>query len=246
MPLDFAVILLFFATAVPWLGRRRMRLLLSAAKTEKRQRLALYSSTFVFQWLAVAVIYWRARAHGVSRSALALAAPNTALIAVISVILCGFVFANQFFSLRRLAARPQDIKGSIAELAQRIFPQDNSERAAFLVLAVTVAICEELIYRGFAQFAFQSWLRESVVAGVLASAILFAVAHLYQGSRGLVSTFVVGLVFAGLRAWTGSLIPEVLAHFLADSIAGVLAPGAIQRALELRAAGPGSCYILYI
>jgi membrane protease YdiL (CAAX protease family) len=239
MPLDFAVILLFFATVVPWLGRRRMRLLLRAAKTEKRQRLALYASTFVFQWLAVAVIDWRTRAHGVSRAALALAAPSPALIAVISVVLCGFVFANQFFSLRRLAARPQDIKGSIAELAQKIFPQDNSERAAFLVLAATVAICEEFIYRGFAQYAFQSWLRESVVAGVLASAILFAVAHLYQGSRGLASTFVVGLVFAGLRAWAGSLFPEVLAHFLADSVAGVFAPAAINRALQSQNSAAG-------
>jgi uncharacterized protein len=245
MPFDFAAILLFFATVVPWLGRRRVRLLLSAAKTEKRERLALYASTIAFQWLAVAVIYWRTRAHGVPRAALALATPNLAFIAVISILLCGLVFANQFFSLRRLSSRPQDIKGSIADLAQKIFPQDNTERAAFLILSATVAICEEIIYRGFSQYAFQSWLRESVVAGVVASAALFALAHLYQGSRGLISTFVVGLLFASLRAWTGSLVPEILAHFVADSTAGLLAPRAMRKGLESQAPAIGSQEILH-
>lgn len=244
MPLDFALILLFFATVVPWLGRRRIRLLLRSPKTDKRERLALYASTFVFQWLAVAIICWRTRAHGISAGALACAIPNVALIAVISILLCGFVFANQFFSLRRLASRPQDVKGSIVDLARKIFPQDNSERAAFLVLAATVAICEEFIYRGFAQHAFQNWLGGQILAGVLGSALLFSLAHLYQGPRGLVSTFVVGLLFAGIRAWTGSLLPEILAHFVADSTAGLLAPRSLQSAQRAQSTMPIASVIL--
>ena len=54
---DFALILLFFAIAVPFLGRRRIRQLLAVPETTKRQRLRLYASTIAFQWIAVAIIF---------------------------------------------------------------------------------------------------------------------------------------------------------------------------------------------
>ena len=47
-------------------------------------------------------------------------------------------------------------------------------------------------------------------AGVLASSALFSVAHLYQGKRGLVSTFVLGGVFGASRILTGSLLPAMV------------------------------------
>lgn len=232
MPLDFALILLFFAIAVPWLGRRRIRLLMSAAQTEKRDRLLLYGSTFVFQWAAVGVIYWRSKGHHISATDLGIAFRGPGLVAFVSVALCLLIFANQVFSLRRLAARPQEIKGTAAQLALKIFPQDNSERAAFLGLSATVAICEEFIYRGFAQHILENWPVDYVAAGIFGSALLFALAHLYQGGRGLLSTFFVGVVFAGIRVWTGSLLPDILAHFVADSSAGLLAPGIMRTALQ--------------
>jgi len=54
---------------------------------------------------------------------------------------------------------------------------------------------------------------------------------LYQGKRGLVSTFGAGAVFAGVRAWTGTLIPTIFAHFVADLTIGLLAPRRILAAL---------------
>jgi membrane protease YdiL (CAAX protease family) len=113
----------------------------------------------------------------------------------------------------------------------KIFPRDAIERPSFLALVATVAICEELIYRGFAQYVFQDWSR-SLLVGILGSALLFSVAHLYQGKRGLISTFAVGLLFSGVRAWTGSLAPTIVAHFVADLSIGLLAPGHIREALR--------------
>jgi uncharacterized protein len=232
MPLDFAIILFFFAAVVPWLGRRRIRLLLRRVQTAKRDRLVLYASTIVFQWIASGVILWRTRAHHVYASELGVAVPNVGLIVFASVLLSGLVFANQVISLRKLASRPDQIKGAVPQLAMKIFPQDNSERAAFVVLSATVALCEEFIYRGFAQHTLQAWSGGYIAAGIVGSAALFALAHLYQGARGLISTFIVGIVFSGIRAWTGSILPAVLAHFVADGSAGLLAPTHIQRALE--------------
>ncbi|MGA8014164.1 MAG: CPBP family intramembrane glutamic endopeptidase, partial [Candidatus Acidiferrales bacterium] len=56
-------------------------------------------------------------------------------------------------------------------------------------------------------------------------------AHLYQGRRGVITTFVVGLLFSLVRSWTGSLLAPLVAHFVADITAGLLAPPRLRVAL---------------
>jgi membrane protease YdiL (CAAX protease family) len=221
---DFALIFIFFATVVPLLGRRRVRALMKAERTTSKQRLALYASTIFFQWLATGVILWRTSSHGIRATALGLAIPNPALVLAISVLLAVLVFANQIFSLRQLAAHPNLSQGILTHMARKVFPQDSTERWAFSALVLTVAFCEEVIYRGFAQYVFATWPVRALAAGVIGSAVLFSVAHLYQGRRGLISTLVVGLIFSGIRLWTGSLAPLMLAHFVTDLTAGFLVP----------------------
>jgi len=231
---DFALILIFFATAVPLLGRRRIRQLMRMPETTKRNRLTLYASTVAFQWLAVAVVLWRANAHQIAFARLGIAAPRPALTAIVSIVLAALVLANQLFSLRRLATHPAEAQGVLPQLALKVFPQDSVERLAFFAVVITVAVCEELIFRGFAQRVFEVSSGGLIFAGILGSAALFAVAHLYQGRRGIITTFVVGLLFSGVRAWTGSLIAPLIAHFIADITAGFLAPSRLRAALSLR------------
>jgi len=77
---------------------------------------------------------------------------------------------------------------------------------------------------------FQDMAGGIVAAGIIGSAVLFGIAHLYQGKRGLLSTLIVGALFSGVRAWTGSLIPPLVAHFTADLTAGFLAPSRLRSA----------------
>jgi membrane protease YdiL (CAAX protease family) len=221
---DFALILGFLGIAVPWLGKRRVQQFMQSTSATRRDRLALYASTMVFQWLAAAVVLWRARNHGISAATLGFSVANIRLTVITSVVLCAFILANQVFSLRRMLSQPLEIKGALPHLMKRIFPQEDVERWAFFGLVVSVALCEEFIYRGFVQRIFQDWLGGSVLAGLLMSALLFGLAHLYQGRRGMLSTFVVGLLFSAIREWTGSLAPSMAAHFVADLAIGFLAP----------------------
>lgn len=192
----------------------------------------LYASTCAFQWIAAGVILWRASAHRISAGQLGMAIPSILVVSITAALLGGLVFANQFFSLRRLASRPGEIRGVIPQLALKIFPQDNEERLAFFALVATVAVCEEFIYRGFIQHIFEVWSGGYAIAGIFGSAIMFGLAHLYQGRRGLISTFVIGALFSSIRFGTGSLIPSLFAHFVADLAAGFLAPRAILTSLE--------------
>jgi len=230
MPWDFALILLFFATAVPILGRRRVRQLMTMEKTTKNDRLTLYASTAIFQWLAAALIVWRTAARGISPSSLGLAIPKPALTLTVSTLLAALILANQLISLRRLALHPSETQGVLPQMAAKVFPQDNPERLAFFALVVTVSICEELIYRGFAQRVFQDLSGGFAAVGIIGSAVLFGIAHIYQGRRGLLSTLLVGALFSWVRAWTGSLAAPMVAHFAADLTAGFLAPSRLRSA----------------
>lgn len=228
---DFALILLFLGIAVPLLGRRRVRQLMQIPSTTKMDRLSLYASTLAFQWIAAGVILWRTSAHEIRTSQLGIAMPNPALVVTVAVVLSALILLNQIMGLRRLVAQPANTQGIVPQLALKLFPQDDVERLAFFALVATVALCEELIYRGFVQRVIQDWARSSIIVAVIGSAAFFALAHLYQGRRGLVSTLAIGIIFSAIRAWTGSLLPCVVAHFVADITIGMFAPSRLRARL---------------
>ena len=78
-------------TAVPWLGRRRVRQLMQMPETTKQDRLLLYASTIAFQWLAAGVILWRAGARGIALRLLGLQIPNVGVVALVSASLAALV-----------------------------------------------------------------------------------------------------------------------------------------------------------
>ena len=93
-----------------------------------------------------------------------------------------------------------------------------------------VAVFEELFFRGYLQGWFERIAvglvsRQTMIFWfpVVASAFLFALAHMIVALN--VAGFVVffpGLLFAWLRAKTGSLLPPVLAHGSANVFAQFL------------------------
>jgi CAAX protease family protein len=230
MPWDFAVILIVLGVVVPWRGAVRIRELLGQPELATAERLGLYASTIAFQWVTAAIILWRVQWHGIEVARLGVALPSLTRAALVSVALLLPLLANQIYSLRRLARLPPEQQGVVGALARKLMPQNLVESLAFIALAASVAVCEELIYRGFVFTAFYAAFGGSVGAGILASSLMFSVAHLYQGSRGVLSTFLVGLLLAGARAWTGSLAPCIVVHLFVDLVAGLAAPRVLRAA----------------
>jgi membrane protease YdiL (CAAX protease family) len=107
--------------------------------------------------------------------------------------------------------------------ASRTFlPHTVAELGAWIAVAVLVAVAEEVVYRGYLQRHLGAILG-SPRAGVVASAVLFGVAHLEQGGPFAARAALYGLVFGVLVAWRGSLVPSILAHLGVDVLAGVAA-----------------------
>ncbi|MCL5288582.1 MAG: CPBP family intramembrane metalloprotease [Acidobacteria bacterium] len=228
MPWDFVLILFVLGVIVPWRGAVRIRELLRQPALSTAERIAVYASTIAFQWLAVAVVLWRVTARGISLARLGVALPDLPLAAFSGVVLLVPLLANQIYGLRRLARLPPEQQGFLGELARKLLPQNSVETLAFVALATTVAVCEEIIYRGFVFAAVYATSGGFLAAAITGSAAMFSVAHLYQGRRGLLATFVVGLLLAAVRAWSGSLAPCIVVHLCVDLAAGLAAPRVLR------------------
>ncbi len=232
IPWDFVLILLFLGVLVPWRGAVRMKRLLSKPELTSTDRLSLYGSTILFQWLIVAVVAWRCVARTVSPVELGLAAGHSWLVMWTSLVLTGILCANQVVGLRRIARVPEGQRGSHFAITEKIMPRGPIETLVFSALACTAGLSEEFLYRGFVFMAFARMAvnlgSPNAVAAILSSG-WFSLAHLYQGRRGIITTFVVGMIFATIRIWTGSLVPVIAAHIGIDLIAGICASRFLRR-----------------
>ena len=231
IPWDFALILSFLGVIVPWRGAVRIKRLLEQRAPGTAERLSLYRTTILFQWLIVAVVVWRAFSRNLGFEELGLTVSNQWRTAWIAVVLTALLCGNQWASLRRVARFPETQRGLLFTIAEKIAPRTPTEAITFAALACTAGLSEEFLYRGFVLTVFARLIVNSAlsssIAAVLSSA-LFAAGHCYQGRKGLITTFVVGMIFSGVRIWTGSLIPTVAAHIGIDLVAGLVAAKFIQ------------------
>ena len=206
-----------------------MKKLLAMPHVSTMERLVLYASTIAFQWLAVAAVAWRAWVHGYKAIELGLALHDKTKIMLVSIVGAVTIATLQWLNLRRLGRLPLEARGALQAVAERILPQSTVELLPFLALAITAGLCEEFLYRGFAM-AVLTRLGSPVWLVVLASSILFGLAHLYQGRGGLVSTLVIGTVLGSARIVYGSLVPAIFWHSAVDVVAGVAGPRYLTRA----------------
>ena len=201
-----------------------MKRLLRKTELTTADRLSLYRSTIFFQCLIVATVAWRCVARTISPEELGLAVGDVWRIVWTSIALTGLLCVNQVIGLRRITTMPEGKRGSLFAITEKIMPRNAKETMFFAALACTAGISEEFLYRGF---AFMAFIRMSVnygppnTAAAILSSAWFSLAHLYQGRRGLITTFVVGMIFSLMRVWTGSLIPAIAAHIGIDLIVGI-------------------------
>lgn len=99
----------------------------------------------------------------------------------------------------------------------------------FFVVAVTPAICEELIYRGI---LYQGYRKSSVWVAVVLSAFLFGIMHMNLNQFSY--AFVLGLLFALINEITGSILPSVLLHLYVNGRSVVLLYAAVNYLTGLR------------
>ena len=81
----------------------------------------------------------------------------------------------------------------------------------------SAAIGEELLVRGFLQHRLTGLTGR--IAAIVLQALIFAVAHFYQGLSGVIGVFVIGLVFGTVFYRCRNILPLIIAHGVIDTIA---------------------------
>ena len=112
MPWDFCLIFFVLGVLLPWRGYLRLQKMLAIPHMSARERLGLYFSTIAFQWLAVAVVAWRAWARGLTLEELGLVVHGHQRIFVAAIVGAATLGGLQWLNLRRMGRT----SGEVAEL----------------------------------------------------------------------------------------------------------------------------------
>ena len=100
-------------------------------------------------------------------------------------------------------------------------PNGGVELAVWYCVSVTAGFCEEIIFRGYLQQQFAA-IANSMLAGVVVSALVFGASHGYEGASTMVLLGIFGLLFGLLAWWRKSLRAGMMAHAWHDALVGTL------------------------
>jgi membrane protease YdiL (CAAX protease family) len=112
----------------------------------------------------------------------------------------------------------RDLEEGQMQLIEQILTQDFSLLFAVSMLALTPAICEEVLFRGFIQRQAERSL--GIWGGILFSGIIFGLYHLRLTQA--IPLSMLGVFMAWLTWRTRSIWPAVVVHFLNNGLAVVL------------------------
>jgi membrane protease YdiL (CAAX protease family) len=110
-----------------------------------------------------------------------------------------------------------------------MLPHTALERRLWFLVSISAGICEEILFRGFLPWYFLQIgnllkFQISFPLALILSTLIFALAHAYQGLRGIVFTAVVGAVCTFFYIITDSLLLAIAYHILIDARLSWIAP----------------------
>jgi uncharacterized protein len=119
-----------------------------------------------------------------------------------------------------LALRSEKIRAKAGKAAKKLaflLPSTLEERHWWWVVCITAGICEEVVYRGFLLHYFHILpFHLSLTWALVASSLVFGIAHLYQGIAGSLQTVLIGFVLGAMFLATGNLLLPIAIHAVLD------------------------------
>ncbi|MDR9419516.1 CPBP family intramembrane glutamic endopeptidase [Gracilimonas sp.] len=127
------------------------------------------------------------------------------VIAQPTILFLGWL--NSFMPVPDVMAQMQE---TMAEMIASFLKSDNALLLGVFHIGIVPAVCEEIMYRGYVQRAFEkSW---GIVAAILISGAIFGAYHLQISNFLPLATL--GVFLAYLTYISDSLIPAMVAHFV--------------------------------
>lgn len=158
---------------------------LHAVKGERKEFLRLKLSKNVWQVTAIGAVLF--------------------IVAQPTILFLGWL--NSFVPVPQAMAEMQE---TMAEMIANFLRSENVLLLGVFHIGVVPAVCEEIMYRGYVQRAFEkSW---GILAAILISGAIFGAYHLQISNFLPLATL--GIFLAYLTYISDSLIPAMVAHFV--------------------------------
>jgi uncharacterized protein len=197
--------------------------------------LQIYAWNIAAEWALVAACVWQVHSHGLGLADIGerLGNPLRTLV-VAAALVAGTALIVVGRDKKRKATRRARV-GKAIDSVRRLIPVSKGERHAFVAVALTAGVCEELLYRGWLLSLLAAALG-SIWAGLVVSAVMFGVAHAYQGRSGIIGSSLLGCVFGLLFLLTGSLLVGQVLHTAIDLNNGLALGKIAERSEPLQSA----------
>jgi membrane protease YdiL (CAAX protease family) len=183
-----------------------------------------YARTMVVLWLAAlaCLVAWLASGRGAAELGLGLGEGWRALAGwgAAAAVALYLIYSLLSTALSRRARTSLRRQFADAEGLDLVRPASPVEHRDFQLLSVTAGITEEIVFRGFLisvlALALPLWL------ACLVSIAVFVMAHLYQGTQGMLRILPITVIMTLIYVGSGLLWPAILVHVLVDATAGGL------------------------
>lgn len=99
-------------------------------------------------------------------------------------------------------------------------PKSSAERNWFMAVSLSAGICEEILFRMFLPAVLQAYM--PLALAFLAAGLIFALTHIGSGWKNLLSSLLLGLLFAAIFYFTGNIWIVIVLHAGIDMNTGIL------------------------
>lgn len=131
------------------------------------------------------------------------------------ILICAWLLHRNFV-VESLDGNTQ-VKSGYDHIASQLIPRTGWEKEWFLIMALGAGGGEELVLRGFFLYILKAnWRSAPDILLVMIVGIGFGAANLYQGSRGMVKTGILGVLSGLVYIGTRSVYVCMLIRFLVE------------------------------
>jgi membrane protease YdiL (CAAX protease family) len=114
-------------------------------------------------------------------------------------------------------------------------PTKRHELPLYFLMCFCAGVFEEIIFRGFL-VTYMMYLLSDIVSGemwaVFLPALVFSLAHYYQGSKAVLKILILSVLFGYIFILSDSLLIVMILHFLVDAIGGLLTMKYMKKEME--------------
>lgn len=216
----FLILILGNSYASFYLSRRFVATGAAAAGPSLAARLLTYTSTIVMEWVLFLYVYFGMRARGetVRKRVNARWKSASDVWRDIGIGMCVWIAMLIVAAILTLPFRSAGNEG--AKVVTQLVPHVLLELPVWAVLTATAGFCEEFVFRGYLLEQFRR-MTGSATAGIAIQAVIFGLAHGYQGWVHMAAIVGIGLVLGGVAWGRKSLAPGMFAHGWMDFSSGV-------------------------